>query len=205
MFKAANTAVEVAPIVPGRQIKLVLSPSQTNSVEDRLPSHNLGSSGASKGRLPVLLGVTGHRDLPHNPEELAKVERSVRDVFSEIKSIVETGNGGTSILRNRLQRRWRPNRIHTPFILLSPLAEGADRLVAKIFLKEFGDDPGNQLIVPLPLPEEEYVRDFETEISRCEFTALQSKAVRVIDLGLVPGNNRECIAKPGEDSATTFV
>ena len=41
-------------------------------------------------------------------------------------------------------------------IVLSALAEGADRLVARVALAQ-----GVKLVAPLPLPIEEYRRDFE--------------------------------------------
>lgn len=175
--------------------------SRTPNPESSIWDHKFSALNANGGKLPVVLGVTGHRDLPdihENPEQLAKLEQGVRTVFSEIKGMLQMRGRRTTMLGSRW--RWRPgtNHLHTPVILLSPLAEGADRLVARIFLEEFKDQPGSQLVVPLPLPLEEYVQDFDTEESRCEFHELCMEAARVIDLGLVQGNTSEGISQFGE-------
>jgi hypothetical protein len=65
------------------------------------------------------------------------------------------------------------------FTIVSPLAEGADRLVAREALKE----PETDLEVPLPLPREEYVSDFQSGASKREFEDLIGRAREVIDLG----------------------
>jgi hypothetical protein len=54
---------------------------------------------------------------------------------------------------------------------MSALAEGADRLVAKVAL-----DLGGTLWAALPLPADEYEQDFITEASRFEFRQLLAKA-----------------------------
>lgn len=59
--------------------------------------------------------------------------------------------------------------------LLSSLAEGTDQLVAKTAI-----DLGFELVVPLPLPEEEYLRDFETAASQDEFRSLLARAGHVL-------------------------
>ena len=56
--------------------------------------------------------------------------------------------------------------------VLSPLAEGADRLVAKEVLKV----PEAMLEVVLPLEKDGYMRDFETPESKEEFEGLLSQA-----------------------------
>jgi hypothetical protein len=61
---------------------------------------------------------------------------------------------------------------------VSPLAEGADRLVAREVL----NDEGSDLEAPLPLPREEYLRDFETEESRREFDSLLARAKAATEL-----------------------
>ncbi|HET9662676.1 MAG TPA: hypothetical protein VFP00_00490, partial [Burkholderiales bacterium] len=73
---------------------------------------------------PLVVGVTGHRDLV--AAEVAGIEAIVRRVFDD------------------LQERF-PGR---PLRVLSPLAEGADRLVALI-----AEELGLELYVPLPMPE----------------------------------------------------
>ena len=85
----------------------------------------------SRGPLPVVIGVTGHRDL--RPEDSDRLEQSVGRIFSEVQ-------------------RQCPNCM---LVLLSPLAEGADRLVARVALRQ-----GVRLICPLPLPVPLYSDDF---------------------------------------------
>jgi hypothetical protein len=105
------------------------------------------------GRLPVRLwiGVTGHRELPPDP---MLVER-VREVLNRIRHALPASDA-------------------TPVQLgvVSPLAEGADRLVAREVLAS----EGALLEVPLPLPRDEYLRDFASQRSREEFAELLGRA-----------------------------
>ena len=98
------------------------------------------------GPVPLLLGVVGHRRLPDPPDELRRVVRGVLDGF-------------------------RSRYASTPIVLLSALAEGADRLVAREAL-----DAGFSLVVPLPMPREEYEKDFVTPQSLAEFRSLLIRA-----------------------------
>jgi hypothetical protein len=68
------------------------------------------------------------------------------------------------------------------FRLISPLAEGADRLVARQVLAR----PGCELIVPLPIPREEYLANNELGD---EFRELIARANEVIELP--PAESRE--------------
>jgi hypothetical protein len=70
-------------------------------------------------------------------------------------------------------RRYR----HTPVVLLSSLAEGADRLVARAALAR-----GARLVAVLPMPRALYEEDFATHDSREEFRALLRSAERVIEI-----------------------
>jgi len=63
------------------------------------------------------------------------------------------------------------------FRVVSPLAEGSDRLVAEEALAM-----GFQLQSPLPFSREEYKNDFETEVSKKEFDELIKKARPVFEL-----------------------
>jgi len=76
---------------------------------------------------------------------------------------------------------------HTPhtFVVVSPLAEGADRLVVQEVLawpatEEAGS---HRLEAVLPLPPADYVQDFGSEESRDEFQALLTGAASVHLLG----------------------
>ncbi|MCC6954995.1 MAG: hypothetical protein IT290_12830 [Deltaproteobacteria bacterium] len=97
------------------------------------------------GRVPIVIGVTGHRDMA--PSALPQTAQLIRSVLLDY-------------------RRRYPE---TPILLVSALAEGADRLVAQIAL-----DPelGGQVLVPLPMPINEYLDSFQSEASRDEFVSL---------------------------------
>ncbi|HYL74381.1 MAG TPA: hypothetical protein VEU96_09245 [Bryobacteraceae bacterium] len=98
---------------------------------------------------PLVFGVTGHRDL--REQDIPELEKKVRDVLLEFRA------------------RYRS----TPFILLSPLAEGADRLVARVAL---GDGIGARLVAPLPMPQSMYEADFTAPGSLNDFHTLLAKA-----------------------------
>ncbi|MGH7468518.1 MAG: hypothetical protein ACRENP_11210 [Longimicrobiales bacterium] len=66
-----------------------------------------------------------------------------------------------------------------PVAVLSSLAEGADRLVVQ---RARARPRPHSLIAVLPLPEQDYVRDFKTAESRAEFAALLRKATQVLTL-----------------------
>ena len=93
--------------------------------------------------IPLVIGVTGHRDLV--AEEYPLLEQRVREFFEGLR----TRYPGVSLE------------------LLSPLAEGADRLVARVAL-----DLKIRLIVPLPMQQDLYLEDFEEPHSREEFDEL---------------------------------
>jgi hypothetical protein len=86
--------------------------------------------------LPLVIGVTGHRDL--RDQDIPALEAAVDGIF------------------RRLRADYRTEKGPTPIIVLSALAEGADQLVARVAQKS-----GAQLIAPMPMPIEEYRHDFE--------------------------------------------
>ena len=110
------------------------------------------------GRIPIMLGGIGHRELS-NKEQLADI----------IATQCE-----------KLKKRY-PN---SPFVLLSPIAEGADRLIASLVIEHLKAD----LIVVLPMPRDEYEKDFATKESRAEFAALIAKA-RCVKIAPLPKND----------------
>ncbi len=106
-------------------------------------------------RLPLVIGVTGHRDL--RDQDVARLEREVSAVIARLRHDYLGGKGDT------------------PIIVLSALAEGADRLVARVALAQ-----GAHLIAPLPMPLDEYRRDFEPGLKPgniAEFEALLAQAI----------------------------
>jgi len=98
----------------------------------------------------IRIGVTGHRFLA----EVGKLERGVDRALDIVTRLF----GAKQLL------------------VISPLAEGTDRLVARAVLERDGE-----LIAPMPLAEKDYLTDLETEESRQEFRALLAEAVEVID------------------------
>ncbi len=93
--------------------------------------------------IPIVLGVTGHQDI--SAQDYPALRAKVREVLLEIKS----------------------RHVNSPVILLSPLAEGADRLAAQEAI-----GCGIDLIVPLPMEIDEYEKDFRDKESRDEFRRL---------------------------------
>src|SRR3954468_7793725 len=124
-------------------------------------------------RLPLVIGVTGHRDL--RDEDLPELERQVAAVITDLR-------------RDYLGR----HHADTPVIVLSSLAEGADRLVARVGIAE-----GARLVAPLPLPLDEYRRDFEPGIkpgNMAEFDALLAQAIAAPVMPFANGNSLESVS-----------
>lgn len=119
--------------------------------------------------LPISIGITGHRDVSENDVERAR--RTVRALINQVAS----------------------EHPHSPLRLISPLAEGADRLAAEEFLAAQArrvqeKDPIAdcwELVVPLPLPKDLYTSDFPTTIDA--FESLVAKAALVVELPLEEG------------------
>jgi hypothetical protein len=103
---------------------------------------------AEKVKAPLVIGVAGHRDL--RPEDVPQLESAVTEILVELKS----------------------KYCATPLILISSLAEGADRLAARVALKMDA-----RLVVPLPMPVAMYETDFKEQESRKEFHELLDQAV----------------------------
>jgi hypothetical protein len=112
--------------------------------------------------LRIRLGVTGHRTLLDTKSLAATIE--------EILAVRYLG-AFTAESRKSIEDATSPPVV---FTIISPLAEGADRLVASIVLKHNG-----YLEVLLPMPKDEYEKDFSTIESRDEFASLIARAHRV--------------------------
>lgn len=102
------------------------------------------------GLAPIVLGVTGHRDVP--ADDVAALEAATHSALREISGLT-------------------PN---SPRLLISCLAEGADRIAARCALES-----NWALGVVLPAPVDVYERDFSTDSSRKEFRALLASAAWV--------------------------
>ena len=103
--------------------------------------------------LPLVVAVTGHRDLLER--ERSGISEAVRSFLSDL--ICDFPN-------RRIQ-------------VMSPLAEGADRIAARAAL-----DLGLELIAPLPMEQGEYRKDFETAASRAEFEEMCLQASQLLVL-----------------------
>ena len=101
----------------------------------------------------LTIGVTGHRFL----NEIEKLKIGIDQTLQRIEEFA-------------------PGQVWS---VLSPLAEGADRLVVTQIWKV---RPETRLIVPLPLPINEYIEDFQTQSSREEFHRFLERAEKVIVL-----------------------
>lgn len=86
-------------------------------------------------KIPIIIGVTGHRDI--KIEDYDKLKISIRKIFDSLFS----------------------RYVSTSFILLSPLADGADGIIAQVALEEKYKDKIN-IKIPLPFDEELYISTF---------------------------------------------
>ena len=98
----------------------------------------------------VAIGVTGHRDLNDIDLIRTDVDRALGDVCAQ----------------------WRDRAL----VLVTSLAEGADRLVARIAIDRYNA----RLVVVLPLPTTEYEQDFRVDESHREFRELLASAAEIV-------------------------
>jgi hypothetical protein len=135
---------------------------------------------------PLVIGITGHRDL--REETVPQLEQKIKEIFLQLHKDYPA----------------------TPLVLISALAEGADRLAAEVALSPH---LGVRLIVPLPMPVDLYEQDFDRvsvletplgavvveDSTREEFRALLGRAANCIVLDLAKGNTLESISRPGPE------
>ena len=95
--------------------------------------------------VPIVLGVTGHRDV--RQADVPRLRQAVSDIIKQFT------------------RYYR----HTPLVLLSSLAQGADQLCATVALEK-----GLQVIAPLPFPAALYLQSssFDSDEARLQCEAL---------------------------------
>lgn len=122
-------------------------------------------------RVPLVVGITGHRDI--RAEDREELQRRVRGILLKL----------------------RKDYPATPLILLSALAEGADRLAARAALDGEVDA---RLVVPLPMAREIYEEDFTSRGSLDEFRELLRRAYHSFVIPLAPGNTESNIRTHGE-------
>jgi hypothetical protein len=135
---------------------------------------------------PLVIGITGHRDI--REEDRKGLEHKLKEVFLKLHE-----DYGAS-----------------PLVLVTALAEGADRLAARVALS-LHPQVKVRLVVPIPMPIELYELDFDSltvlstslatvavsTSSREEFHALLATAESQFELELAEGNSYETIARPG--------
>jgi hypothetical protein len=107
----------------------------------------------------IRIGVTGHRKLIE-PAALQAVVRKAID--AEVEKLFHQKS------RQSIDRVRHAGTTAVSFSILSPLAEGADRVVAQAVLAY----PETRLDVVLPMVIDDYIKDFESEESREEFLDL---------------------------------
>jgi hypothetical protein len=122
----------------------------------------------------LCVGVTGHRDI--DPGALPKVRQLVGQAFDELEK-----------------------QFDLDFVIISSLAEGADRLVPEVALAR--ERPA-RLIAPLPMPAEEYEKDFDTPESVGQFRRLLERAENHFVVGAdngydAPGQRVEAYRRAG--------
>ncbi|HWF11393.1 MAG TPA: hypothetical protein VG297_23145 [Bryobacteraceae bacterium] len=127
------------------------------------------SGGSVPGTVSLVVAVTGHRDL--HREDFHDLEMDVGRILAGLRGEY-------------------PN---TPLLMLSGLAEGADRIAVRA-----AKASAVPYIAVLPMPEHLYRADFETEESDSEFGQLLNGAVRRIVLPLAAGASLSDVARPGE-------
>ena len=108
--------------------------------------------------MDIVIGVTGHRNLPNKEF----IHGSINEVIKR--------------LENRFSKAL--DRTKYSFKVISPLAEGTDRIAAEEVLKlqKSSKYERTSLEVILPLSEEEYINDFNGHESKEEFKNLLKKA-----------------------------
>jgi len=99
----------------------------------------------------ITVGITGHRDIVETEELKQKIKQLFVKMYHQNREVK----------------------------LISPLADGADRLVAHIYLKIFKEK--SHLIVPMPFDKERYMEDFDSK-SKIEFLNYLKVAKSVIEV-----------------------
>ena len=128
------------------------------------------ASGVPVAPVPLVVAVTGHRDL----------------IESELPAIRER----VSAFMVDLERRY-PD---LPVVVMSGLAAGADSLVAEEALAL-----GLKVIAALPMPRNLYAQDFAMGPERERFNALCARAHEIIELPFTPGNTADLAREHGHN------
>ncbi|MDD5275121.1 MAG: hypothetical protein PHR16_03445 [Methylovulum sp.] len=136
-------------------------------------------------RLALQIGVTGHRDLGLDAAAKMALQASVTKLLQTIAEVYQQLT--TTKTTSQLLSQQAP----LPPRLLSPLAAGADSLVAQAALAN-----QYELHSPLPFPREVYALDFHDE-ALATFNELYGKAQRVLALDGVRERKEEAYREVG--------
>ncbi len=136
-----------------------------------------------RNQVPLVIGVTGHRDL--RAQDVPLLEQEFGAVITRLRRDHKSEGDDAP-----------------PLILISALAEGADRVAARVALAM-----GVKLIAPLPLPIEEYRRDFEPGLApnaAVEFDQLLSQAIAAPVMEFAPGNSLAEVRSDADKRAAQY-
>jgi hypothetical protein len=127
------------------------------------------------------IGVSGHRVPPKLPKESEAPIRAVLDriLATAVETVreAEISYANTLTAEPALGDPANSKDLTSKFVIVSSVAEGADRIVA-----EAGLAAGFALEVVLPFGRAEYARDFETEASKAQYQQLLGRASAVFEL-----------------------
>src|ERR1700730_6294378 len=138
----------------------------TASEQTNLCEPNSAGLDLSQVLAPLVIGITGHRDIRDQDREALK--EAIKKILIDLEKKYPS----------------------TPLVLLSALAEGADRLAADVALSK---DVKGELFVPLPMPQAAYEQDFEGD-SLDKFQNLLRQAKCSFALPFVGNNNEVSIS-----------
>lgn len=108
-------------------------------------------------RIPVVIGVTGHRNIDERDKD--ELKREVAAALSEIRSACSGGSGEGN----------------TPVIMLNAFAQGADMLCAEV---AFG--MGIAVYAVLPREKSEHIKSFKGESERQKLLACLDGVKKII-------------------------
>lgn len=131
-------------------------------------------------KIPIVIGVTGHRNIDDNDK--SDLMREVTAAINEIKAICAGKNAEQD----------------TPIVMLNALAEGADMLCAEVAF-----DMGIDVYAVLPCSKEDYAKSFTNNKDRARLNNCINKAKRVMIAPDVE-KNEEWLEKESGMSASDY-
>lgn len=135
------------------------------------------------------VGVVGHRNNVLRARHIGALEACVAEVLDRIAVALDDGDAAAGR---------EPGR-RTALCLVSALAEGADRIAARVALDDHQEGNRYALECPLPFDREEYERDFKTAASRSEFRTMLGRADVVWELPGERAKSSDAYAGVGEE------